>query len=99
MSSSSPMGTTFCMLRNLIPASMMKPFSSGVESNAILQTADKDFGELVFRQHLIHSGVLLMRLGGLIPDVQAELIVRALEQHSDELNIGFAFFPVARFGC
>jgi len=26
------------------------------ESNAILLTADKDFGELVFRQRLLHSG-------------------------------------------
>jgi len=28
-------------------------------------TADKDFGELVFRQGLLHSGVVLIRLAGL----------------------------------
>jgi predicted nuclease of predicted toxin-antitoxin system len=30
------------------------------ESSALLVTADKDFGELVFRQHKLHSGVLLI---------------------------------------
>jgi predicted nuclease of predicted toxin-antitoxin system len=35
------------------------------ESNAVLLTADKDFGELVFRQRLLHSGVLLIRLAAL----------------------------------
>ena len=35
------------------------------QSNAILLTADKDFGELVFRQHLLHSGILLIRIAGL----------------------------------
>jgi len=32
------------------------------EANAVLLTADKDFGELVFRQHLVYSGVMLIRL-------------------------------------
>src|SRR6202021_1225355 len=36
-----------------------------LRTNAILMTADKDFGELVFRQRLVHSGVLLIRLAGL----------------------------------
>ena len=41
------------------------------QSNAILLTADKDFGELVFRQRLLHSGILLIRLAGLTPDRKA----------------------------
>jgi hypothetical protein len=28
-------------------------------------TGDKDFGELVVRQGLVHSGVILLRLAGL----------------------------------
>jgi predicted nuclease of predicted toxin-antitoxin system len=32
--------------------------------SAVLLTADKDFGELVFRQGLVHSGVVLLRLRG-----------------------------------
>ena len=42
------------------------------QSSALLLTADKDFGELVFRQRLLHSGVLLIRLAGLTPDRKAE---------------------------
>ena len=33
--------------------------------SAVLVTADKDFGELVFRQGAMHSGVVLLRLAGL----------------------------------
>jgi predicted nuclease of predicted toxin-antitoxin system len=60
------------------------------ESNAILLTADKDFGELVFRQRLVHAGVLLIRLGGLTPATKAKLVALAFEQHAAELNMGFA---------
>ncbi len=35
------------------------------DRSAVLVTADKDFGELVFRQAAIHSGVVLLRLAGL----------------------------------
>jgi predicted nuclease of predicted toxin-antitoxin system len=34
------------------------------KSDAVLLTADKDFGELVFRQRLLHSGVVLIRACG-----------------------------------
>ena len=34
-------------------------------ASALLVTADKDFGELVFRQGRITSGVMLFRLAGL----------------------------------
>jgi predicted nuclease of predicted toxin-antitoxin system len=60
-----------------------------LRTNAILMTADKDFGELVFRQRLVHSGVLLIRLAGLKPDLKAELVSTTFEQHSDELSAGF----------
>jgi predicted nuclease of predicted toxin-antitoxin system len=49
------------------------------QTNAILLTADKDFGELVFRQRLVHAGVLLIRLAGLTPDVKAALGAAAAE--------------------
>ena len=34
-------------------------------NGAILLTADKDFGEMVFRQRQITGGVVFIRLGGL----------------------------------
>ena len=34
------------------------------QSGALLVTEDKDFGELVFRNGRIHTGVVLIRLGG-----------------------------------
>ena len=47
-----------CMLLNLIRALRMKWFSAAAgKVNAMLVTADKDFGELIFRQRLLHSGV------------------------------------------
>lgn len=46
--------------------------------DAVLVTADKDFGELVYRQRKIHRGVILTRLSGMEPNRKAELVVRAL---------------------
>lgn len=60
------------------------------ESNAVLVTADKDFGELIFRQHLLHSGVVLIRLAGLKAEWKAELVAAAFEKHADGLSLGFA---------
>jgi hypothetical protein len=36
----------------------------------------EDFGELVFRQRLLHSGILLVRLAGLEPDAKAHLVAQ-----------------------
>ena len=60
------------------------------QTNAILLTADKDFGELVFRQRLVHAGILLIRLAGLAPDVKAALVAATFRQHGEGLSAGFA---------
>jgi predicted nuclease of predicted toxin-antitoxin system len=60
------------------------------ESGAVLITADKDFGELVFRQGRLHSGVVLLRLFGLTPQEKAQIVGAALERHADELPDRFA---------
>lgn len=41
---------------------------------ALLVTADKDFGELVFRLRRIHAGVVVLRLAGLAPETKAGLV-------------------------
>jgi Domain of unknown function (DUF5615) len=51
------------------------------ESRAVLLTADKDFGELVFRQHLLHSGVVLS-LSSLFAPVQ----VARVTPHADPIS-------------
>ena len=61
-----------------------------LESNALLLTSDKDFGELVYRQGSLHSGILLIRFGGLAPERKADLVVRAFAEHHHELQHSFA---------
>jgi predicted nuclease of predicted toxin-antitoxin system len=57
--------------------------------NSVLLTADKDFGELIFRRRLLHAGLLLIRLEGIEPGPKAELVALALEQHGDEMRTRF----------
>ncbi|MBZ0168083.1 MAG: DUF5615 family PIN-like protein [Kofleriaceae bacterium] len=54
-------------------------------SGALLLTADKDFGELVFRMHRIHAGVILLRLAGLSADSKCEHLAAALSARSAEM--------------
>jgi len=56
----------------------------------VLLTADKDFGELVFRQGRLTSGILLVRLAGLSPARKAEVVGSAVSQHGAELPGAFA---------
>lgn len=56
----------------------------------LLITADKDFGELVFLQRRLMSGVILIRLAGLSPRNKAEVIASALNKHGTELDQAFA---------
>ena len=63
----------------------------------VLLTADKDFGELVFRQGLLTSGILLVRLAGLSPARKAEVVASAVSQHSGELPGAFAVLTPGAF--
>jgi predicted nuclease of predicted toxin-antitoxin system len=56
---------------------------------AVLLTADKDFGELVYRQHLVNAGVVLLGLAGLPPAGKAELVARAVTAHMKEMAGSF----------
>lgn len=59
------------------------------QEQAVLLTADKDFGELVYRQKRIMFGVVLIRLAGLATERKAEITAGAVSQHGDELIHGF----------
>ena len=56
---------------------------------AILLTADKDFGELVFRQGKAVPGTVLVRLAGSSPAIKAEIVAAAIMNHSGELFRSF----------
>jgi predicted nuclease of predicted toxin-antitoxin system len=55
----------------------------------VLVTADKDFGELVFRQGRLHHGIVLLRLHGLAPNEKGRLVVTSVEEHGDEFAHAF----------
>ena len=55
------------------------------DKNALLLTADKDFGELVYRLRRISAGVLLMRLAGLSSARKAELVSSVVHDHGEKL--------------
>jgi len=57
---------------------------------ALLLTADKDFGELVFRLGRFALGVILIRLAGLSAMSKAEIVAAAVGRHVDELPGAFA---------
>lgn len=57
---------------------------------ALLVTRDKDFGELVFRQHRLHTGILLLRLVGLVREQKAQLVCFSVEAHGSEMGGAFA---------
>ena len=52
---------------------------------ALLVTADKDFGELVFRNREPHCGVLLIRLRGDDTDENAANALAAIHHHGPQL--------------
>ncbi|HXH11047.1 MAG TPA: DUF5615 family PIN-like protein [Alphaproteobacteria bacterium] len=59
------------------------------QRGALLLTADKDFGELVFRRGRISAGVLLMRLAGLSPGTKATPVCAVIQEHANELSQPF----------
>jgi predicted nuclease of predicted toxin-antitoxin system len=57
---------------------------------AILLTADKDFGELVFRLRRVHAGVILLRLAGLSTPEKVTLVVQLCRDRAAEFANGFS---------
>ena len=59
------------------------------DAQNLLFTCDKDFGELVYRQKLTNSGVVLIRLAGLSADSKARIVVGAVKDHVNEMKGAF----------
>lgn len=60
------------------------------EKEAVLLTADRDFGEIIFRQKKISKGIILIRLAGLSPSGKADKISLALKKHSKGMLSSFS---------
>ena len=56
---------------------------------AILITADKDFGELVFRLRYLATGIILIRLAGLSISAKSDILATTIQEHGSELLSAF----------
>ncbi len=52
---------------------------------ALLLTADKDFGEMVFRQRRFSGGIILVRLAGVSAARKAEIVAAAISRCQSKL--------------
>lgn len=59
------------------------------EAQSLLLTCDKDFGELVYRQRLTSSGVVLIRLDGLSAESKGNIVSQAMKDHVSEMQDAF----------
>jgi predicted nuclease of predicted toxin-antitoxin system len=59
------------------------------KNSAVLLTADKDFGELVYRLRRVSKGVILIRLSGLSTEAKTKIAATAIKEHADELENAF----------
>lgn len=64
--------------------------SQAFSTGAVLVTADKDFGELVFRLGQASNGVFLLRLAGLSPDAKAAVVADVFARHGEEFPSAFS---------
>jgi len=66
------------------------------QRRALLITADKDFGELVFRQGKIATGVLLLRLAGRTEEEKIIAVSAVLREHGAEMVGAFSVLSRGR---
>ena len=58
-------------------------------AGSLLLTADKDFGELVFRRRQATTGVVLIRLAGLSTAAKMDIVSAVIRDHESELLHAF----------
>jgi predicted nuclease of predicted toxin-antitoxin system len=56
--------------------------------NRVVVTADKDFGELLFRRQMV-GAVVLVRLLGMEPNRKASIVADAVRLHGQEMENAF----------
>lgn len=55
----------------------------------LLLTADKDFGEMVFRRRQVTAGVVLIRLAGLSTESKGGIVSGVIREHEAEMAGAF----------
>jgi predicted nuclease of predicted toxin-antitoxin system len=70
--------------------------SKANETGSLLLTTDKDFGELIFRRRLLNSGVVLVRLAGLLPETKEVVVATVLRERENELRQSFSVISPGR---
>ncbi|MEQ1930839.1 MAG: DUF5615 family PIN-like protein [Parvularculaceae bacterium] len=63
----------------------------------VLVTEDKDFGELAYRSRRESSGICLLRLTGVEPNVKQDRILRLVTEHKSRLAKCFTVVERSRF--
>jgi predicted nuclease of predicted toxin-antitoxin system len=59
------------------------------QQGVVLLTADKDFGELVYRDRKYTCGIVLIRLSGLMMSEKVEIVANVIREHGSELGNAF----------
>lgn len=72
-------------------------FKIARKENRILLTNDKDFGEIVFRQKLIPTGIVLFRIKGQDVRKKVKLLKKLLAAHSDKIINHFVVVAKEKF--
>jgi predicted nuclease of predicted toxin-antitoxin system len=67
-----------------------------LQVSGVLITADKDFGEMVFRQQRVAAGVLLVRLAGVKPKLKASWVAEIVDRYGAGLHGAFAVLAPGR---
>lgn len=72
-----------------VPDSPVLKFASNDQS--ILLTRDKDFGDLVFRDKMSHSGIVLVRLKDTMPTTEKiKIVCEAFQQYMEQFQNAFS---------
>ena len=58
------------------------------QERRVLVVADRDFGELIFHQRLVHAGVVFFRLPGANLQTKIEHFNTVLQEHTEALERG-----------
>ena len=84
---------------NIIAISKVNPEMSDFDiiqmankEDAIIVTMDKDFGELVFKTHLAHKGILLLRLDDAVAEEKLSALQNILPGYLTQIQNHFSVY-------